>query len=97
VTGYDGDVALEAALIDGDAASGPFEVTNGLLLRGDVRTLFDLNLIRIHPRTRKVYLADALKKSRYARYWARQLRLPEDRDSWPSAEALERRWDAGGG
>jgi hypothetical protein len=97
VTGSDGEPALEAALIDPDAATGAQEVANGLLLRGDVRTLFDLNLLRIHPRTRKVVLADALRKSAYARLAARQLRLPARPEDRPSVEALQRRWEAGGG
>jgi hypothetical protein len=64
VTGYDCEPALEAALIDGDSP----EVKNALLLRADVRTLFELNLLRIHPRTKKIFLAEPLKKSRYGKY-----------------------------
>jgi hypothetical protein len=94
VTNADGEPALEAALIEGDALTGPHEVPNALLLRADVRTLFDLNLIRIHPQTRKVFVADSLKKGAYARLIARQLRLPEKEEDRPSAEALRRRWDA---
>lgn len=95
VTGYDGEAALEVALIAGDAASGPAEVTNALLLRADVRTLFELNLLRVHPRTKKIVLAGPLEKGRYAKYRARQLRLPEKKDDWPDAAALEERWKAG--
>ena len=36
-------------------------MSNALLLRGDVRALFDLNLIRIHPASRKIFIADSLK------------------------------------
>jgi hypothetical protein len=93
ITGADAEPALEAALIAGKGG----EVTNGLLLRADVRTLFDLNLIRIHPRTRKLFLAEALKKGSYAKLAARQLRLPEKEEDRPSVEALQERWDAAGG
>jgi hypothetical protein len=96
VTGYDGEAVLEAALVSGDDGGGPLDVTNGLLLRGDVRTLFDLNLIRIHPRTKKIFLADSLKKGNYAKLIARRLRLPEKKEDWPNLEALEQRWRASG-
>jgi hypothetical protein len=97
VTGYDGEPALEAAFLTGADGTGAPEVTNGLLLRGDIRTLFDLNLLRIHPRTKKVFLADGLKKGYYAKLVARRLRLPQKKEEWPSLEALEQRWEASGG
>jgi hypothetical protein len=97
VTNIDGDDALEVALIEGDAASGPFEASNALLLRADVRTLFDLNMIRIHPRTKKIILAAPLQKSSYARFRSRTLRLPEKKEERPSFEALQKRWDSSGG
>jgi hypothetical protein len=97
VSGSDGEPALEAALIDGDAGTASPDVTNALLLRADIHILFDLNLIRIHPKTRKVFIADALKKSSYGKLVARQLRLPENQEDRPSFEALQRRWQASGG
>lgn len=96
ITGYDGEAMLEVAFID-DEADGPTEVANALLLRGDVRTLFDLNLIRIHPQTRKILVADSLARSRYAKYRARQLRSPESKEDRPKHEALQRRWELAGG
>jgi hypothetical protein len=97
VTNNDGDDALEVALIEDDAATGPFEPSNALLLRADVRSLFDLNLIRIHPRTKKIILAEPLQKSSYARFRSRTLRLPEKKEERPSFEALQKRWDSSGG
>src|SRR5262249_49685929 len=49
VSGADAEAALEVAIIDPD---GPTELKNALLLRADLRTLFDLNLLRVHPKTR---------------------------------------------
>jgi hypothetical protein len=97
VTGCDCEAALEAAFIVGNAETGPQDVGNGLLLRSDVHTLFDLNLVRIHPRTRKIFLSDALKRGAYAKLVARQLRLPEKAEDRPSAAALQQRWEAAGG
>jgi hypothetical protein len=93
ITGADAEAALEVALLTGDG-TGPLEVGNALLLRGDVRTLFDLNLIRIHPGSRKIFIADVLRRGSYAKLMARQLRLPEKADDQPRPEALQRRWDA---
>ena len=91
VSGTDAADALEVALIDPD---GPNEPKNALLLRADLRTLFDLNLLRVHPKMRKVFLAAAVQNGAYARLWARALRLPESKDAAPSFAALEKRWTA---
>lgn len=90
VTGSDAEASLEVALIDPD---GPAEVKNALPLRADVRTLFDLNLLRVHPRTRKVVLAEAVRDGSYARLWSRPIRSPDSKDDSPG-DALAKRWDA---
>jgi hypothetical protein len=94
ITGADAEEALEVALLTGDGL-GPLEVSNAILLRGDVRTLFDLNLIRIHPESRKVFIAETLKRGSYAKLMARQLRLPESDTDRPALTALQKRWNAG--
>jgi|GEM_PF-2909899 len=91
VSGADAEAALEVTLIDPD---GPSEPTNALLLRADLRTLFDLNLLRVHPKTRKVFLAEGVQNGTYARLWARPLRSPSSKDAAPSFTALEKRWNA---
>jgi hypothetical protein len=97
ITNHSGEPALEAAFLVGDAASGPQEVSNSVLLRADVRTLFELNLIRIHPKTGVVIVADELRRTNYGRLHARRLRLPEKKEERPSREALQQRWEASGG
>ncbi len=91
VSGADAADALEVALIDPD---GPSEPKNALPLRADLRTLFDLNLLRVHPKTRKVFLAAAVQNGTYARLWARTLRPPESKDAAPDFAALTARWNA---
>jgi hypothetical protein len=91
VSGADAEAVLEVALIDPDGATEP---KNALLLRADLRTLFELNLLRVHPKTRKVILADAVQNGSYARLWARALRAPESKDATPDFAALEKRWNA---
>ena len=82
---------FEVALIDPE---GPNELKNALPLRADLRTLFDLNLLRVHPKTRKVFLAESVQTGTYARLWARTLRPPESKDSNPDFAALTRRWNS---
>ncbi len=91
VSGADAEAVLEVALIDPDGAAEP---KNAILLRADLRTLFDLNLLRVHPKTRKVVLAESVQNGAYARLWARTLRPPESKDANPDFGALEKRWNA---
>jgi hypothetical protein len=91
VSGADAEAALEVAIIDPE---GPAEPKNAILLRADLRTLFDLNLLRVHPKTRKVFLAEAVQNGSYTRLWARTLRPPLSKDAAPAFAALERRWNA---
>ena len=91
VSGADAEAVLEVALIDPE---GPAEPKNAILLRADLRTLFDLNLLRVHPKTRKVVLAESVQNGAYARLWARTLRPPESKDANPDFAALEKRWNA---
>lgn len=66
VTGCDVLDALEAAhnfpYLDGETNA----VTNGLLLRADIHTLFDLRLIAVDPDARTVLIAPSLRASTYA-------------------------------
>jgi hypothetical protein len=89
VSGADAEPVLEVALIDPE---GPTEPKNAILLRADLRTLFDLNLLRVHPKTRKVVLAESVQNGAYARLWARTLSPPVSKDANPDFAALEKRW-----
>lgn len=66
VTGCDVLDALEAAHIfpylDGETNA----VSNGLLLRADIHTLFDLQLMAVDPDARTVLIAPSLRGSAYA-------------------------------
>ncbi len=92
VTGCDLPDALEAAHIAPYLGGHTDDVSNGLLLRADIHTLFDLHLIAFDPDTRQVrvsatiaggFFADKLKKLR--------LRFPKDRRCNPNIEALRKR------
>ena len=65
VTGCDAEDVLEAAHIQAYSENGTFEVSNGLLLRADIHTLFDLGLITINTADMTVITAKALKNTMY--------------------------------
>ena len=81
---------LEAAHIIPEAGRRTSVVNNGLLLRADIHTLFDLYLLAIHPDTRKVVLAESLMNSTYARLVNRTLLRPKDDYRGPAKNVL--RW-----
>jgi putative restriction endonuclease len=87
ISGCETEAVLEAAHIfpyRGDATN---HVTNGLLLRADLHTLFDLGLFAIDERG-TVVLSEALKEGSYAWLSTAKIRWPPKADGRPSAEAL---------
>ncbi len=91
VSSADAEAVIEIALIDPE---GPNELKNAIPLRADLRTLFDLNLLRVHPKTRKIFLADSVQNGSYARLWARTLRAPASKDAAPDFTTLQKRWNS---
>jgi hypothetical protein len=93
MTGCDAVAALEAAHIVPYTGTGSQRISNGLLLRADIHTLFDLDLIGIDPRTLAVALAAVLHGTSYADLDGRGLNLPQNPADHPSREALALRWE----
>ncbi len=89
VTGSRVLAVLEAAHIDSYAGAHTQHVSNGLLLRADVHTLFDLHLLTV---TRGLLLAVSpeLKGSEYMTYDRRRVRLPAESAQRPDRQALGR-------
>ncbi|WP_080361602.1 HNH endonuclease signature motif containing protein [Burkholderia pseudomallei] len=64
---------------------------NGILLRTDIHTLFDLNLLAIDTRCR-VKVSKVLRYTEYKDYDGKPLKvLPERSEDQPSVTALEQR------
>jgi hypothetical protein len=82
---------LEAAHIKPYRGEQDHNPANGLLLRADVHTLFDLNLFAIEPASLTVRVSPRLKGSDYAALEGVVLRC---RDARPDSEALRLRWRA---
>lgn len=92
VTCCDAPAALEAAHIAPYSGPQSNHLTNGLLLRADIHTLFDLDLIGIHPMTLTIMRAPAIQATSYAELQGRELSVPSGATDAPSKEALVERW-----
>lgn len=89
VTGCDVEQALEAAHIYPYHGEETNHVSNGLLLRADIHTLFDVGLLSVDSSSMKVILAPTLTNSTYAELAECSLRLPTNSNHRPSPKALE--------
>jgi putative restriction endonuclease len=92
VTSCDAEPALEAAHIIPYRGAKTNHIANGLLLRADIHTLFDLHLLSIQPETLEVVLTPALMKTAYIEFASRKLFLPRDKAARPSQVALTSRY-----
>lgn len=76
ITGCDAEYALEAAHIIGYKGKKTNHPANGLLLRADLHTLFDLGLLAIDTKSMTVLIAPKLKGTQYQEMAGRSLTLP---------------------
>ncbi len=82
---------LEACHISPHRGAKDNHPSNGLLLRTDIHTLFDLDLLGIEPDSLLVHIQQDLKGSEYGELEGRRL---ECDPKLLSRHALESRWDA---
>ncbi|WP_413458139.1 HNH endonuclease [Herbaspirillum huttiense] len=82
---------LEAAHIRPHSAEVNYSVTNGLLLRADIHTLFDLKLLFIDSQL-KVRLAPALIASEYKALDGKEIVHPNSPSEMPNRDALGERF-----
>lgn len=80
---------LEAAHIHPYMGEQTNKVTNGLLLRADIHTLFDLGLIHISPDTLEVAVSVKLRGTEYETLHCRHVTLPLNPEHHPNLEALQ--------
>ena len=79
---------LEAAHIvpyNGEATN---HIQNGLLLRSDVHTLFDLKLLSVNSEDYTVAISPLLVSSSYANFAGVRIRIPDAEEQRPAREAL---------
>jgi len=94
ITGSEVEPALEAAHIVPFSGPSSNHPANGLLLRADVHTLFDLGLISVDPETLNVHVSERLSGTEYERYRGQPLRPPQREDLSPSPRALRRHFNS---
>jgi HNH endonuclease len=82
---------LEAAHIIPHSEVTDYRASNGLLLRADIHTLYDIGLLSIDQHMR-VHLAPALTMSEYKQYEGKRIeRRPDVSSDGPSQDALKTR------
>ena len=84
--------ALQAAHIAPYNGIRTNHVTNGLLLRADIHTLFDLGLLRIDPDTHLISVAADLEATDYHAYHGASVTLPSVASRRPNREALKKKF-----
>lgn len=89
VTGSKIKDVLEAAHIMPYRGEKDNDLNNGLLLRADIHTLFDLNLVAIDPKTLLIHFHSKIVKE-YSEYHLRKILVNEEK---PSLVSLEWRWN----
>lgn len=94
ITGCTLKDALEAAHIAPYRGDHSHHVQNGLLLRSDIHTLFDLGLLVITEGYRVKLSTVALEDNSYVSLESKHLVLPDDQTHYPSLDALgrHRKW-----
>jgi predicted restriction endonuclease len=90
VTGCDCVDVLEAAHVYPYRGPDTNHVCNGLLLRSDLHTLFDLGLIGIDCENYTIVIADSLRETIYGDLAGKQLRLPANSAHYPNSDLLKR-------
>jgi hypothetical protein len=85
------EALLEAAHITPHAVEPNYRTSNGLLLRADIHTLYDLSLLSIDEFMR-VHLSPALQYSEYKPLDGKRIeRRPDQTNDTPATEALRKR------
>lgn len=90
ITNCDVESAIEAAHIIPYQGTETNHPTNGLPLRADIHTLFDLHLLSIQPDTYDVEIAPELIGTCYQDLAGRKLNLPQYPNEAPARNALSK-------
>ena len=88
ITGCEVEAVLEAAHIIPYMGSETNHPGNGLLLRADLHTLFDLGLIAVDVVTMQILVSPKLAGTCYDGYRGKRIMVPDDPAGQPRSEAL---------
>jgi len=81
--------ALEAAHITPFRGVYTNDISNGLLLRADLHTLFDLGLVSVNTQNMSVIISPKLLCTPYEEFSGKFLHLPSDTSQHPSGAAMD--------
>ncbi len=84
---------LEAAHITPYLGPNTNKISNGLILRADIHTLWDLSLIAIDPTQMKIHISPVLEGSEYEQFHLKTIKLNLNENERPSRGALKVQWD----
>lgn len=84
---------LEAAHITPYLGPETNSISNGLLLRADLHTLWDLGLIAVDLTTQSLWVSPDVNDSTYQALAGTQLRQPANPSHQPSTKALQHQWN----
>lgn len=93
ITGCNVEAAIEAAHIIPYLGTETNHVANGLPLRADIHTLFDLHLLSVRPDTYEIVIAPDLSETCYREFAGRKLTLPENELALPNQVALTKHYE----
>jgi putative restriction endonuclease len=86
------EAILEAAHVTPYLGPDTNKAGNGMLLRADIHTLWDLGLIAINPVSMRIWISPNLVGSKYERFSNTMPLLPNNSENRPSIEALKAQW-----
>ncbi|MFD0732291.1 HNH endonuclease [Planotetraspora mira] len=92
VTGCPVEDVLEAAHLRPYRGPASNTVTNGLLLRADIHTLLDLQMLAVMPESRTILVSKLLLQTEYAGLSGSRLREPTQLTWRPTDEILHSLW-----
>ncbi|MFP7655096.1 HNH endonuclease [Chryseobacterium proteolyticum] len=94
VTGCEIIEMLEAAHIYPYKGSNTNKIQNGLLLRSDIHTLFDLGLISINPENYTIEVSHKVfKDNYYSNLKGSKIYLPKRNESYPDKNSLKNHFE----
>jgi hypothetical protein len=93
VTGCPVVPLLEAAHITPYLGPDTNAITNGILLRADIHTLWDLGLLAVDPNTGEVWLSPEVDDPTYQMLAGQPLKHPLHPAQRPAVSALQQQWD----
>jgi hypothetical protein len=84
---------LEAAHITPYLGPDTNAIKNGILLRADIHTLWDLGLLAVDPDTGEVWVSPDVDDPTYRMLAGQPLKHPSHPAQHPAASALQQQWD----